>query len=83
MSRAALLRILLALSVVALLAPVAATASVSRCPAIERDRSMAMTTLLAEARLRAFRPTTALPPSVSVGAWSEGTGATSVRRTVG
>jgi hypothetical protein len=62
----------------------AASASSSFVPAIERERSMAITTLLVAARLTAWRPTTRLPFSVRVGGaavWA--TGATTVTRTVG
>ena len=61
----------------------AATASWSRLPAIERERSIATTTLFAEARLYAVRSTTLRPFSVSVGALWEATGATTVARMVG
>jgi hypothetical protein len=61
----------------------AASASSSFPPAIERERSIAITTLLAEPRLTALRPTTARPFSVSDGGTEAVTGATTVTRIVG
>ena len=61
----------------------AATASWSRLPFIDCERSIATTTLLAALRLYAFRSTTGRPFSVNVGALREATGATTVARMVG
>src|SRR5574342_75570 len=61
----------------------AARASSSFAPAIERERSIATTTLFAVARLTALRPTTRLPSSVSVGGAEAAAGETTVRRIVG
>ncbi len=59
------------------------TAAASLSPAIDCERSTATTTLLDEARFCRLRSTTLRPFSLSVGAWSEATGATSVARIVG
>jgi hypothetical protein len=62
----------------------ASRASASFVPVIERERSMAITTLLVAARLIALSPTTWLPFSVRVGGAAVlATGATTVTRTVG
>ena len=64
--------------------PLALSADDLDAELIERERSIATTTLLVEARFVAWRPTTALPFSVSVGgAAVAATGATTVTRTVG
>ena len=62
----------------------ASRASASFVPAIERERSIAITTLLVAARFTAWRPTTWLPFSVRVGGAAVlATGATTMTRTVG
>ena len=52
-------------------------------PAIDRERSMATTTLFEAPRLRALSPATVRPFSVSFGGTDEGNGATTVSSTRG